>query len=137
MPRIEAGRGERDSLSDYWKAVMEVKGQKVQESVGSLQLCAGQPVGVESAIHTMRNFLDDDSSDGILLIDADNAFNRVNRKVALWNVQFTCPVMKHVLINFYRSPTRIFMKGEGALSCCLRKAQLKAAHWQWSCMRLR
>ena len=95
------------------KAVMEVTGQKVQESVGSLQLCAGQPVGVESAIHTMRNFLDDDSSDGILLIDADNAFNRVNRKVALWNVQFTCPVMKHVLINFYRSPTRIFMKGEG------------------------
>ncbi len=25
----------------------------------------------------MRNFLDDDQSDGILLIDADNAFNRI------------------------------------------------------------
>ena len=95
------------------KAVMAVTGPKVQEAVGALQLCAGHPVGVESAIHAMRDFLVDDSSDGILLIDADNAFNRVNRAVALWNVQFTCPAMKHVLINFYRSPTRIFMNGDG------------------------
>ena len=95
------------------KAVMEVTGKNVQEAVGSIQLCAGHPVGVEAAIHTMRGFLDNDSSDGILLIDADNAFNRVNRAVALWNVQYICPSMKHVLINFYRSPTRIFMNGEG------------------------
>ena len=95
------------------KAVMAVTGEKVRESVGALQLCAGHPVGVESAIHGMRSFLDDDSSDGILLIDADNAFNRVNRAVALWNVQFSCPAMKHVLINCYRSPTRIIMNGDG------------------------
>ena len=41
------------------------------------------------------------------MIDADNAFNRVNRAVALWNVQYICPVMKFVLINAYRVPTRI------------------------------
>ena len=64
----------------------------------------------------MRGFLEDDQSDGILLIDADNAFNRVNRATALWNVQFTCPAMKHILINFYRSPSWIYMKGEGG--CC-------------------
>ena len=56
------------------KAVMSVTGEKVQEAVGALQLCAGQPAGVKSAIHAMRGFL----SDGILLIDADNAFNRIN-----------------------------------------------------------
>ena len=39
----------------------------------------------------MREFLAQDDNDGILLIDADNAFNRVNRGVALWNVQYTCP----------------------------------------------
>ena len=60
----------------------------------------------------MRNFFDDDDNDGILLIDADNAFNRVNRATVLWNVQFTCPAMKHILINVYRSATRIFMKGD-------------------------
>jgi len=95
------------------KAVMSVTGEKVQEAVGALQLCGGQPAGVESAIHAMRGFLDDDDSDGIPLIDADNAFNRVNRAVALWNIQYICPAMKHVLINFYRSPTRIFMNGDG------------------------
>jgi len=42
------------------KVVMSVTGQKVQEAVGALQLCAGQPAGVESAIHAMRGFLDDD-----------------------------------------------------------------------------
>ena len=83
---------------------MEVTGKNVQEAVGSIQLCAGHPVGVEAAIQ--RFFLDNDSSDGILL-------NRVNRAVALCNVQYICPSMRHVLIDFYRSPTRIFMNGEG------------------------
>ena len=48
-----------------------------------------------------------------MTIRADNAFNRVNRATALWNVQFTCPAMKHILINFYRFPSRIFMNSEG------------------------
>lgn len=91
------------------KAIMQVTGEEVQRSVGALQLCAGHPTGVEAAIHAMRNFLEHDDNDGILLIDADNAFNRVNRAVALWNVQYTCPAMKFVLINAYRTPTRIFM----------------------------
>ena len=113
------------------KAVMEVTGEKVQESVGSLQLCAGHPVGVESAIRAMRDFLNDDSSDGVLLIDADNAFNRVNRAVALWNVQYTCPVMKHVLVNFYRSPTRIFMSGDGSFEFTVSRryhSRMSAGH---------
>ena len=69
------------------KSVMAVTGSKVQEAVGALQLCSGHPVGVESTIHAMRGFITDDDSDGILLIDADNA--------ALWNIQYTCPSMKH------------------------------------------
>jgi Reverse transcriptase (RNA-dependent DNA polymerase) len=72
----------------------------------------GSAAGVESAIHAMRGFLASDDSDGILLIDADNAFNRVNRATALWNVQYICPALKHVLTNFYRSPTKIFMNGD-------------------------
>lgn len=62
----------------------------------------------------MRGFLADDYSDGILLIDADNAFNRVNRVVALRNIHRICPAMKHILINFYRKPTRILMNSDGS-----------------------
>ena len=96
------------------KAVMSVTRMDVQKACGPLQLCAGQPAGVESAIHAMRNIFEDEESDGVLLIDADNAFNRVNRAVALWNIQFTCPAMKHILINFYRKSTRIFMRSDDA-----------------------
>ena len=46
----------------------------------SLLVCTGHPVRVKSAIHA-SDFLNDDSSDDVLLIDADNAFNRVNRVV--------------------------------------------------------
>jgi hypothetical protein len=88
---------------------MSITAEEVQRAVGALQLCARQPSGVEAAIHSMREFLSRDDNDGILLIDADNAFNRVNRAVALWNVQFICPSMKFVLINAYRVPTRIFL----------------------------
>ena len=67
--------------------------------MGPLQLCAGQSAGVEAAVHAMRQFFEDDDSDGILLIDADNAFNRVNRAAVLWNVQYVCPSLKCALIN--------------------------------------
>ena len=103
------------------KAIMTVTNIDVQNAVGSLQLCGGQPAGVEAAVHAMSTFFDADDTDGILLIDADNAFNRINRGVALWNVQFTCPAMKTILINMYRSDSRIFMQSERSffelLSC--------------------
>ena len=55
------------------KAILGVVGIDVQKAVGPLQLCAGQSAG--AAVHAMRNFFEDDDTDGILLIDADNAFN--------------------------------------------------------------
>jgi len=93
---------------------MSVTIDDVQRAVGSLQLCAGHPAGVEAAIHAMRTFLESGDNDGILLIDADNAFNRINRQTALWNTQFTCPAMKYALINMYRAPSRIFMNGKNS-----------------------
>ena len=94
------------------KAILGVVGIDVQKAVGPLQLCAGQSAGVEAAVHAMRKFFENDDTDGILLIDADNAFNRVNRAAALWNVQYVCPSLKFALINTYRSPTRIFVSGK-------------------------
>ena len=58
-----------------------------------------------------RRRSENESADGILLIDADNAFNRINRAEALWNIQFTCPIFKFTIINVYRKPSRIIMIG--------------------------
>ena len=48
-------------------------------------------------------------------MDASNAFNRLNRHVALHNIQITAPLIAPVLINTYRVPSRLFMTGGGEI----------------------
>ena len=38
-------------------------------------------------------------------------FNRLNRAVALYNIQYVCPPLATVVINFYRTPARLFVTG--------------------------
>ena len=61
------------------KAVLSVVGGDIQQAAGALQLCAGQISGVEAAIHSMRSIFAEDSSEDMLLVDASNAFNSLNR----------------------------------------------------------
>ena len=53
------------------KAIMHVVKKDVMEA-GVLNLCAGQEAGIQAAIHAMIRLFDDESTDAILLIDADN-----------------------------------------------------------------
>ena len=55
-------------------------------SVGSLQICAAHEAGCESIIHAMHKIYEEDESEAILLVDASNAFNSVNRKTFLHNI---------------------------------------------------
>ena len=59
----------------------------------------------------MRNIFAADEVDAVLLVDADNAFNRINRHAILHNIQYICPIIKHAIINTYRVPSRIFVLG--------------------------
>ena len=65
------------------KTILKVIGKDIQETAGTLQLCAGQPAGIEAAIHSMRQIYEDERSDALLLVDATNAFNQLNRRAAL------------------------------------------------------
>ena len=98
------------------KAVMCVVGWDVQNAAGSLQLCAGQTAGCEAAVHAMRKIFEDSSTDGVLLVDASNAFNRLNRRVALLNIRIVCPSIATVLINTYRADAQLFVGGRSLLS---------------------
>ena len=59
---------------------------------------------------------EDEACDGILLVDANNAFNELNRATALWNAQIVCPPFSTVLINTYRGHARLFVAGGRELS---------------------
>ena len=61
------------------------------ECAGSLQLCAGQKAGCEAAAHAMREIYQEAETDGVLLIDASNAFNSLNREAMLHNIRYLCP----------------------------------------------
>ena len=63
--------------------------------------------GAEAAIHAMREVFEDQGSEAVILVDASNAFNLLNRQVALHNVQRTCPQFATILINTYRSGSRL------------------------------
>ena len=80
-------------------------------SAGDLQLCAGQKGGCESVIHAMRSIFEEDECDAVLLIDADNAFNRINRKVMLHNIRLICPIVATYVHNFYNQDSRLFISG--------------------------
>ena len=51
-----------------------------------------------------------------LLVDATNAFNALNRQVALHNIRRLCPPIATILINSYRCPTELFVDGDIILS---------------------
>ena len=78
--------------------------EEIKEAANPLQVCAGHSAGSESAIHAMSQVFAEEGTDGILLIDASNAFNQMNRAVALHNIQITCKEMSLYIINTYRSP---------------------------------
>ena len=94
------------------KAVLKVTKEDIQDAVGPLQLCAGHDAGCEAAIHAMRKIFDDEETEGVLLVDAKNAFNSLNRSAALHNCQVLCPSLAPILINIYRSNADLFVAEE-------------------------
>ncbi len=74
------------------KAIIVVLKKDVVQAAGATQVCAGQEGGVEAAIHSMVELWSRASTDCLLLIDASNAFNRLKRRTALWNIRFLCPL---------------------------------------------
>ena len=94
------------------KAILSVIGYDIQEAAGAIQLCAGQQAGCESAVHAMREILANPDTEGILLVDANNAFNNQNRNAALLNIKSICPSLSKILINTYRNSANLYVDGE-------------------------
>ena len=55
-------------------------------------------------------------TDAVILVDASNAFNSLNRQAALRNIHQLCPALSKVLTNTYREDVQLFIDGEVLLS---------------------
>ena len=93
------------------KVVMSLSKNDVIQSAGSLQVCAGQKAGVEAAIHAMHDIYNSEEAEAVLLIDAENAFNLINRKVMIHNISILCPIIATFVRNCYNVPARLFILG--------------------------
>ena len=93
------------------KCVMHVTKPDVTDASGSLQVCAGHKSGCEAAIYAMHNIFEVDERDAVLLIDASNAFNALNRAAALHNIRVLCLTLATHVIITYRQPARLFITG--------------------------
>ena len=93
------------------KAVTTFLKTDIINSVGPLQLSAGQEGGCEAAVHAMEEIFSDEDCQGVLLVDATNAFNSLNRETSLLNVRHICPEFATFLINTYRMPAKLFLPG--------------------------
>ena len=86
------------------------------------QLCLGQKCGIEHAIHSLRQQSETPEVQGILLIDAKNAFNSLNRDLALRNIENHCPSFITAIKNSYKTPTNLLST---AKPCNRKREQLK------------
>ena len=98
------------------KASLYIIGNDIQEAAGCLQLSAGQKSGVEAAIHAMQQAFDQDETEAVLMADATNAFNQLNRNVCLRNMRYVCPSLATIVINTYRHPAKLFVGGTTIMS---------------------
>jgi len=87
------------------KAVCYATRVDVELACGSDQLCGSVKSGIEGAIHAMTSlFLQHGSASGwgVLLVDASNAFNSLNRVALLWNVCVLWPCCSRFIFNTYQ-----------------------------------
>ena len=65
----------------------------------------------EAAMHSMKEIFDDELTDAVILVDASNTFNSLNRNAALHNIQILCPQFSAILMNIYRLSVRMIVFG--------------------------
>ena len=94
------------------KLLIGVIKEDITEAAGPLQTCTGIKAGIEAAIHAMRRVFEDANTEAILLVDAENAFNKLNRDVALNNIKELCPTFHRYLQNTYQSPAQLIIQGD-------------------------
>ena len=62
-------------------------------------------------MHAVVDMFNDDTTEGVIQVDASNAFNSINRKLLLHNAKIVCPQFATYIYNSYSVPARLFIVG--------------------------
>ena len=90
---------------------MMISKQGVMKAAGSLQVCTWQETGAEAAIHAVHDIFKYYTADAVYLIDAESAFNAINRKAMLHNISVICPIISTYISNCYNTPACLLIVG--------------------------
>ena len=94
------------------KVVMMISKQDVMKATGSLQVFVGKEASNETAIHAVHEIFKDHTIEALLLIDAENEFNAINRTGMLHNISVICPIISTYRSNCYKTLSHLFIIGE-------------------------
>ena len=116
------------------KSILKVVSNDIQEAAGPLQACAGHEAGCEAAVHAMNEIMSSEETEAILLVDATNAFNTINRQAALHNIGVICPAISTVLNNTYQTSVKLFVTGVVVVESS--EGITQGDPWLWRCTLL-
>ena len=95
---------------------MKVLKKDIVTTVGVKQVCGGLESGCEAAIHAIREEFEKPECEAAILVDATNAFNSLNRKAALQNINVRFPELSNFLTNTYQMPSNLHIADKVILS---------------------
>ena len=64
----------------------------------------------------MHQVYQSSSTEAVILVDACNALNSLNRESALRNIQHLCPPLAKILVNTYQDDVQLFIDEDILLS---------------------
>ena len=99
------------------KAILSVIKFYVLEVAGYLQLCAGQQAGAETAVHALCTIFECRTLK-VVLVDAKNAFNCLNREATFLNMHSICPPLARIVTNYYHVPSALYTSAAKILWFC-------------------
>ena len=98
------------------KAIVHSQRDEIKAICGKTQLAAGQSGGCEAAVHSLRDKFGEQECEAVLILDASNAFNAMNRKLALNNIAAICPILSTFTNNIYSQPRMLYTGTHALLS---------------------
>lgn len=87
---------------------MNVANKDIKKLARCLCFYAFQETGCETTIHAIHQIFQLNEAESILLADAENAFNSINRE-GLHHIEYLSPIFATFLCNCYAISTQLFI----------------------------